>query len=102
MRKDELIKILKEKEIPDKILDAISRVPREAFVEEEVRDKAYEDTALPIGHGQTISQPSTIALMLPNLNLKNGQKVLEIGSGCGYVLALISEIVGAKGKVFGI
>ena len=67
-----------------------------------MEERAYEDNALPIGKGQTISQPYTIAVMLNMLNLKQGQKVLELGSGCGYVLALMSEIVGVKGEVFGI
>ncbi|GAJ18173.1 unnamed protein product, partial [marine sediment metagenome] len=67
-----------------------------------LESRAYEDMALPIGKGQTISQPYTIATMLSLLDLKKGQKVLEIGSGCGYVLALISKITGNKGKVFGV
>ena len=78
----------------------ISKIPRENFIPSELKKHAYEDTALPIGEGQTISQPYTIAIMLSLLELKRGQKVLEIGSGCGYVLALISKIT--QGKVFGI
>ncbi|HIH33529.1 MAG TPA: protein-L-isoaspartate carboxylmethyltransferase, partial [Candidatus Diapherotrites archaeon] len=57
---------------------------------------------MPLIKGQTISQPSTIAAMLENLQVRKDQKVLEIGSGCGYVLALLSKIAGSKGKVFGI
>ena len=67
-----------------------------------MKSKAYEDTALPIGEGQTISQPYTTATMLSLLSLKKSQRVLEIGSGCGYVLALMSKIVGNKGKIFGV
>ncbi len=63
---------------------------------------AYEDTALPIGFDQTISQPSTIAVMLEALGARRGQRVLEAGSGSGYVLALLSRIVGKKGMVFGV
>jgi len=85
-----------------KILSAFSKVKREDFVSEKYKSQAYEDHPLPVGKGATISQPSTIAVMLELLDLKKDQKVLEIGSGCGYVLALISEIVGKKGKVFGI
>ncbi len=81
---------------------AFLNVQRELFVPEGMRDSAYIDDALPIGFGQTISQPSTIAIMLDMLELRECQKVLEVGSGCGYVLALLSEIVGEKGKVFGI
>lgn len=84
------------------IKNAFLEVKRELFVPEGMRDSAYIDEALPIGHGQTISQPSTIAIMLEMLELKEGQKVLEVGSGCGYVLALLSRIAGEKGKVFGI
>ena len=65
-------------------------------------EHAYIDSAFPIGHGQTISQPSTIAVMLELLGVGEGMKVLEVGSGCGYVLALLSELAGEKGKVFGL
>ena len=102
MNKQQLLKSLKEMGFSEKILDAFSAVKREDFVPPELKDKAYEDTALPIGSGQTISQPYTIAVMLSELDLRKGQKVLELGSGCGYVLALISKIVGNEGKVFGV
>ncbi|MEX0921094.1 MAG: protein-L-isoaspartate(D-aspartate) O-methyltransferase [Candidatus Pacearchaeota archaeon] len=101
MNKEQLINKLKAMGFKKKILDAFSSVKREYFIPEELKSKAYEDTALPIGEGQTISQPYTIALMLSELSLRKGQKVLEVGSGSGYVLALISKIVGKKGKVFG-
>lgn len=100
--KDELLMLLGTKDLPGEVMKAFSMVPREDFVSYQLRGKAYEDTALPIGHGQTISQPSTIATMLSELDLKPKQKVLEVGSGSGYVLALISSIVGSKGKVVGI
>ena len=102
MNKEELLNSLKEKGFSKKIVDAFSKVKREDFTPKNVRAMAYEDTALPIGHGQTISQPYTIAVMLSLMDLRKGQKVLEIGSGCGYVLALLSEVVGESGKVFGI
>ncbi len=79
---------------------AFEKVKREDFVPERIKPYAYEDEAQPIGMGQTISQPYTIALMLKILDLKKGQKVLEIGSGCGYVLALIHEIT--QSPVYGI
>ena len=101
MNREELIQLLREKQFPPKVLDAFSNVPRENFVPYQFRAKAYADTALPIGHGQMISQPRTIALMLSELDIHQSQKVLEIGSGSGYVLALMSELVGKKGKVFG-
>ncbi|MBI2598051.1 MAG: protein-L-isoaspartate O-methyltransferase [Candidatus Diapherotrites archaeon] len=82
--------------------NAFLNVKREIFAPKHLQKEAYDDNALPIGFGQTISQPSTIALMLEMLAAKSGQKVLEVGSGCGYVLALLGELVGIKGKVFGI
>ena len=102
MTKEELLNSLREKGFSKEIVDAFSRVKREDFTPKNVRSMAYEDTALPIGHGQTISQPYTIAVMLSLMDLRKAQKVLEIGSGCGYVLALLSEIIGKNGKAYGI
>ncbi len=101
-QKNLLLQGLKQKGFSDEILNAFSKVKREDFIPEKLRGSAYEDNALPIGKGQTISQPYTIATMLSLLNLKKNQRVLEVGSGCGYVLALLSEIVGKNGMVFGI
>ena len=81
---------------------AFLAVPREAFVPVALKSQAYADGPLPIGFGQTISQPSTIAAMLEFLELRENQNVLEVGSGCGYVLALLAETVGNKGRVTGI
>ncbi|HTD81664.1 MAG TPA: protein-L-isoaspartate(D-aspartate) O-methyltransferase, partial [Thermoplasmata archaeon] len=69
-------------------------VPRERFVPEDVRTSSYDDTPLPIGHGQTISAPSMIAIMLEEAALRPGEKVLEIGAGCGYNAALLAELAG--------
>ncbi|MDO8538555.1 MAG: protein-L-isoaspartate O-methyltransferase [archaeon] len=80
---------------------AFLSVKREIFFPENLKQFAYVDEAFPIGLNQTISQPSTIAHMLELLNAKENQTVLEVGSGCGYVLALLSHIVGVKGKVIG-
>lgn len=85
--------------VDPRILSAFERVPREAFVPPELAARAYEDTALPIGLGQTISQPSMIALMLQALQCAPRHRVLEVGSGSGYVLALLSEM---HCEVFGI
>ena len=98
MNKTQLLKSLKQEGFSKDILNAFSRVKRESFISDNMKHLAYENNALPIGEGQTISQPYTIATMLALLSLKKSQKVLEIGSGCGYVLALISDIVGSKGK----
>lgn len=100
MNKKELFESLEQKGFSREIINVFLKVKRENFVPEELKAYAYEDTALSIGKGQTISQPYTIAMMLSLLELKKGHKVLEIGSGCGYVLALISNIT--KTKVFGI
>lgn len=82
------------------IIEAFRNVPRHEFVPAAMKKHAYEDQPLPIGHGQTISAPSMIAIMLESLEVKSGQKVLEIGTGSGYNAALLAEIVGSEGKVF--
>src|SRR2546422_2443619 len=73
-----------------RVLEAMSRVPRERFVPEEARYAAYENHPLPIGYGQTISQPLIVALMTQALLLKGGESVLEVGTGSGYQTALLS------------
>ncbi len=74
------------------VLAAMRRVPREAFVPEDLREFAYYDTPLPIDAGQTISQPYMVAYMTEALELSGGEKVLEIGTGSGYAAAVLSEI----------
>jgi protein-L-isoaspartate(D-aspartate) O-methyltransferase len=74
------------------ILEAFRSVPRQAFLPAELVARAFEDNALPIGLGQTISQPSMIALMLVALDCRPQQRVLEVGSGSGYVLGLLSQL----------
>jgi protein-L-isoaspartate(D-aspartate) O-methyltransferase len=71
-------------------LDAMRRVPRDEFVPEAYRDSAYDDHPLPIGEEQTISQPYIVAAMLEQLSLQAGDRVLEVGTGSGYVTALLS------------
>jgi protein-L-isoaspartate(D-aspartate) O-methyltransferase len=77
----------------DAVLAAMRTVPRHEFVPEELRDAAYEDRPLPIGHGQTISQPYIVAHMTELCELKGGETVLEIGTGSGYQAAVFAEIV---------
>lgn len=79
---------------------AFKKVDRGNFVPIEQRPNAYEDTPLPIGKGQTISAPSMVAIMTEKLNAEKGHKILEIGAGSGYQAAILSEIVGQKGKIF--
>jgi protein-L-isoaspartate(D-aspartate) O-methyltransferase len=76
-----------------KVLEAMGKIPRELFVEESLRNKAYSDHPLPIGEGQTISQPYVVALMTEALRLKPSDRVLEIGTGSGYQAAVLAEIV---------
>jgi protein-L-isoaspartate(D-aspartate) O-methyltransferase len=75
-----------------RILDAMLRVPREPFVPESFRPQAYEDHPLPIGNDQTISQPYVVALMIEMLQVKPTDTVLEIGTGSGYLTALLAEL----------
>ena len=77
----------------EKVMRAMLRVPRELFVPEDLRHLAYEDTPLPIGHGQTISAPHMVALMCEYADLDTGMKVLEVGTGSGYHAAVIAEVV---------
>jgi protein-L-isoaspartate(D-aspartate) O-methyltransferase len=74
------------------VLDAMRKVPREAFLPERLREFAYEDSPLPIAAGQTISQPYIVALMTEALDLEGGENVLEIGTGSGYAAAVLAEI----------
>ena len=74
------------------VLGAIERVTREEFVPEAFRDQAYENTALPIGNGQTISQPAIVAFMTEKLELSKRMKVLEIGTGSGYQAAVLAKL----------
>ena len=92
--RERLIDRLKEQGIKSQIvLDQIKKVPRHIFVDEALSSRAYEDTALPIGHGQTISQPYIVARMTEALlNHVNGNKILEIGTGCGYQTAVLSPL----------
>ncbi|MCK4463366.1 MAG: protein-L-isoaspartate(D-aspartate) O-methyltransferase [Candidatus Omnitrophica bacterium] len=76
-----------------KVLDAIYKVKRHLFVPQPLKKLAYEDRPLPIGHGQTISQPYIVAFMTEAANLKKGDRVLEIGTGSGYQAAVLAEIV---------
>jgi protein-L-isoaspartate(D-aspartate) O-methyltransferase len=76
----------------DSVVLAMRRVPRHLFVPEDLIDQAYEDTPLPIGFGQTISQPYIVALMTESLKIKPGQRILEIGTGSGYQAAILAEM----------
>jgi protein-L-isoaspartate(D-aspartate) O-methyltransferase len=76
----------------ERVLAAMGRVPRELFVPEEVREAAYADAALPIGHRQTISQPFMVALICEQLALHGRERVLDVGTGSGYQAAVLAEL----------
>jgi len=99
--RERLIKRLTENGISnEEVLDRIRQVPRHLFIQEALSSRAYEDDALPIGFGQTISQPLIVALMTqalleePDGSLRKMNKVLEIGTGCGYQTAVLAPLVG--------
>jgi protein-L-isoaspartate(D-aspartate) O-methyltransferase len=75
-----------------RVLEAMARIPRELFVPEELRGRAYDDVALPIGSGQTISQPAMVALICELLALQGGERVLDVGAGSGYQAAVLAEL----------
>ncbi len=92
-RKIRLIMHLRRLGVADmKVLEAIERVPREVFVPAAMQDQAYEDMALPIGRGQTISQPFVVATMTERLELSDRDKVLEIGTGSGYQTCVLAQL----------
>ena len=75
-----------------RVIDAMERLPREMFVPEALREQAYENIALPIGHHQTVSQPLTVALMTQALDVSDRMKLLEVGTGSGYQSAVLSPL----------
>ncbi len=98
--KDTLVKYWKRSYNFDrKMMQAFKDIPREKFVLKKHKNEAYADMALPILMGQTISQPTTVMIMLNALEVKRGEHILEIGTGSGYQTALLSRLVGPKGKV---
>jgi len=97
-KRQQLVKLLRDKGIDDeKVLEAINRIPRHLFMDSSFEDHAYQDKAFPIASGQTISQPYTVAFQTQLLELKAGDKVLEIGTGSGYQTAVLCMM---KAKVY--
>ncbi|MCK5332631.1 protein-L-isoaspartate O-methyltransferase [Candidatus Parcubacteria bacterium] len=84
------------------IIDAFSFIDRVDFVPENIRNEAYNNIPLPIGYGQTISQPLTVAFMLELLKSHKGEKILDVGSGSAWQSSLLARIVGGSGKIFAI
>ena len=86
---------LRNRDVEDeRVLDAMERVPRHVFVPEKLRDRAYDDAALPIGSGQTISQPYMVARICEALSLHGSERVLDVGTGSGYQAAVLAELAG--------
>ncbi|PIR43234.1 protein-L-isoaspartate O-methyltransferase [candidate division WWE3 bacterium CG10_big_fil_rev_8_21_14_0_10_32_10] len=83
------------------VIEAFRKIDRKDFTQDYNKNKAYKDYPLPIGEGQTISQPSTVAFMIELLQPRKGDKILDIGSGSGYTTALLSQI-STEGKVYGV
>lgn len=100
MNLPQLLKELESQGISKKILAVLKKVDRKNFIPQDQKEAAYENIPLPIGHSATISQPYTVAFMLQELELREGLKVLEIGTGSGWNAALLSKLVGSKGRVF--
>jgi protein-L-isoaspartate(D-aspartate) O-methyltransferase len=80
--------------VDERVLAAMERVPRELFVPDDLRPRAYDDAALPIGGGQTISQPYMVARICEALALHGGERVLDVGTGSGYQAAVLAELAG--------
>ncbi len=100
-RKKLVEKLKIEEHIKTKAVEkAFLEIPRELFVPEKLKDYAYVDTPLEIGNGQTISAPHMVAIMCEALDLKKGQKILEIGAGSGYHAAIVSKLIGDKGHLY--
>lgn len=92
-RRRTLVALLRDKGIADeRVLEAVGTVPRHAFMDDGIRHRAYEDVALPIGLGQTISQPFTVARMTELAAIQPGDRVLEVGTGSGYQAAILVEM----------
>jgi len=102
LKREQLVnKLISEGHIKSEIVKkAFLKVPRESFVPTSLKTMAYADTPLEIGNGQTISAPHMVAIMCEALDIKKGQKILEIGAGSGYHAAIIAQLVGKKGHVY--
>jgi protein-L-isoaspartate(D-aspartate) O-methyltransferase len=95
-----MVEHLRRQGVSEVVLGAMVRVKRHLFVPPNLSDQAYNDYPLPIGEGQTISAPHMVAMMCDYLDLREGNKVLEVGAGSGYHAAVIAEIIGEEGHVY--
>jgi protein-L-isoaspartate(D-aspartate) O-methyltransferase len=101
LTKEELLASMRGR-ISERVILAMNRVPRELFVPERLRSRAYNDIPLPIGYEQTISAPHMVAIMCDLLDLQEKMSVLEVGGGSGYHAAVMADLVGADGHIFSI
>ena len=101
MNKEQLLSSLEGFAHP-RVISAMSHVPREIFLPEPIQSRAYDDTPLPIGRGQTISAPHMVAIMCTILDLQPGMNVLEVGGGSGYHAAVMGELVSPGGHVYSV
>lgn len=101
---EELVEYLVERGVISDVAlrDAFLAVDRAVFVPNDLHEDAYSNQSLPIGEAQTISQPLTVALMLEELAVKQGMRVLDVGCGSGYSTALLTQLVGSSGEVFAV
>lgn len=95
-RRDLAARLQRRENLSEAVEAAMATVPREEFVPDEQRSRAYADRPLPIGEGQTISAPHMVAIMTEELGVSEGDEVLEIGTGCGYHAAVTAEVVGPE------
>ena len=102
IKRAELVKrLILEGRIYSKVVEqAFLETPREIFVPDSIKKYAYLDTPLEIGNGQTISAPHIVAIMVEGLDIKKGQKILEIGAGSGYHAAIVSKLIGKEGHIY--
>jgi len=102
IRRKELVKrlILEGRIYSKEVERAFLEIPREVFVPDSIKKFAYLDTPLEIGNGQTISAPHMVAIMVEGLDIKKGQKILEIGAGSGYHAAIVSKLIGKDGHIY--
>ncbi len=101
MRKEDLLESMRGR-IKESVIKAMEKVPREFFVPDDLRSRAYDDIPLPIGFGQTISAPHMVAIMCDILDLKKGMSVLDVGGGSGYHAAVMAELIGPGGRVYSV
>ncbi|MEW5896973.1 MAG: methyltransferase domain-containing protein [Nanoarchaeota archaeon] len=99
LQKEELCSFWRAKGFEEKTIAAFCEIPRELFVAAELTGHAYDDIPLPTTRGQSISQPTTIMLMLQALDVQEGQSILEIGAGVGFQACILAKLVGSKGRI---